>query len=73
MVDIILRLETDAESETHRIANLSEEEARQFVDRGLRERWLSKVIRCLNQLERKPATATIARRALERLGFPIAQ
>ena len=36
------------------------------------ERWLSRVVRNLNSLEGHPGTRELARRALQRLGFPTA-
>jgi hypothetical protein len=42
------------------------------VRRGIMERWLSTVVRYLNALESQPATRDLARRALQRLGFPSA-
>jgi len=57
----------------------SEAQAREIVEasnahvrRGIMERWLSKVVRYLNALESQPATRDLARRALQRLGFPSA-
>jgi len=64
------KLQAAPEVEATKIAQASEEEARDLVGRGMRERWLSTVVRSLNWLEQKPTTRDLARRALQRLGFP---
>jgi hypothetical protein len=64
------KLQAAPELETTKIAQASDEEARNFVSRAMRERWLSTVVRCLNRLEQKPTSRNLARRALQRLGFP---
>jgi len=58
--------ERDAEA----ISRASDQEVRDYVRRGMMERWLSGMVHCLNWLEGRPATRDIARRALRRLGFP---
>jgi hypothetical protein len=43
---------------------------RAYVRRGIMERWLTKLVRDLTALEAQAATRDMARRALQRLGFP---
>jgi hypothetical protein len=64
------KLQAAPELETMKIALASDEAARNLVGRAMRERWLSTVVRCLNRLEQKPMSRDLARRALQRLGFP---
>jgi len=65
-------LETAAEREAEAIVRASDRELNSYVRRGMMERWLSAVVRCLGGLERQPRTRALARRALHRLGFPTA-
>jgi len=60
------------EAEARDIVEASNSHVRAFIRRGMMERWLSKVVRGLNALEDQPATRDLARRALQRLGFPSA-
>jgi hypothetical protein len=60
------RFEADARD----IVEASNSHVRAYVRRGIMERWLTKVVRDLNALEAQPATRDLARRALQRLGFP---
>jgi hypothetical protein len=71
MADISDRLRRQPEAEAERLGHISEEEAQEYLHRGMRERWLSQVVHCLNWLERQPGTRALAQRALRRLGFPI--
>jgi len=64
------KLQAASELEATQIAQASDDEARELVSHGIRERWLSRIVRCLKWLEPKPATRDLARRALQRLGFP---
>ena len=59
------------EAEAHRIIEFSDADLREYIHRGLMERWLSGVVRRLNRLEQRPATRTFAQSALQRLGFPV--
>jgi len=63
-------LETAAEREAEAIVRASDRELNSYVRRGMMERWLSAVVRCLGGLG--PRTRALARRALHRLGFPTA-
>jgi hypothetical protein len=65
-----LKESSRAEVEAHRIAESSDAEVREYIHRGITERWLSGVVRSLNRLEQRPATCNLARWALRRLGFP---
>jgi hypothetical protein len=62
-----------AEAEAHRITESSDAELREYIHRGITERWLSGVVRRLNRLEQRPATRNLARWALRRLGFPVSE
>jgi|RhiMetdeSRZDD1v2_1073273.scaffolds.fasta_scaffold92086_4 hypothetical protein len=61
-----------SEAEAREIVEASNSHVRAYVRRGMMERWLSNVVRYLNALESQPATRDLARRALQRLGFPSA-
>ena len=61
-----------SEAEARDIVAASNSHVRAYVRRGIMERWLTKVVRDLNALEAQPATRDLARRALQRLGFPSA-
>ena len=50
-----------AEAEAQRITESSDAELREYIHRGLTERWLSGVVRRLNRLEQRPATTNLAR------------
>jgi hypothetical protein len=63
-------IESAPEREAKAILRASDQEVRRYVRRGIMERWLSRVVRCLNWLEGRLATRDLARRALRRLGFP---
>jgi hypothetical protein len=60
-----------AKAEAHRITEFSDGDLREYIHRGLTERWLSGVVRRLNRLEQRPATRNLAQCALRRLGFPV--
>jgi len=60
------------EAEAREIVQASNSHLHAYVRRGIMERWLSTVVRYLNALESQPATRDLARRALQRLGFPSA-
>ena len=60
-----------AEAEAHLIKESSDAELREYIHRGLTERWLSGVVRRLNRLEQRPATRNLAQCALRRLGFAV--
>jgi hypothetical protein len=45
-----------AEAEAHRITESSDVELRNYIHRGITERWLSGVVGRLNRLEQRPAT-----------------
>jgi hypothetical protein len=60
-----------AEAEAHRITQSSDAELREYIHRGITERWLSRVVRRLNRLEQRAATRNLAQWALRRLGFPV--
>jgi hypothetical protein len=60
-----------AEAEAHRITESSDVELRNYIHRGITERWLSGVVGRLNRLEQRPATRNLAQCALRRLGFPV--
>jgi len=62
----------DSEDEARKIVEAPPTHVRAYVRRGMMERWLSKVVHALNALEGRPATRDLARRALQRLGFPTA-
>jgi hypothetical protein len=70
MIDRPRDLDSAPEREAKAIVRASDQEVRRYVRRGIMERWLSRVVRCLNWLESRPATHDLARRALRRLGFP---
>jgi len=59
-----------SEVEARDIVEASHSHVRAYVRRGIMERWLTQVVRDLNALEAQPATRDLARRALQRLGFP---
>ena len=61
-----------SEAQAREIVEASNAHVRAYVRRGIMERWLTKVVRYLNALESQPATRDLARRALQRLGFPSA-
>jgi hypothetical protein len=63
-------IEGAPEREAQTILRASDQELRHYVRRGIIERWLSRVVHCLNRLEGRTATHDLARRALCRLGFP---
>ena len=46
-----------AEAEAHRITEFSDGDLREYIHRGLTERWLSGVVRRLNRLEQRPMCA----------------
>jgi hypothetical protein len=62
-----------AQAEAHRITESSDPELREYIHRGIKERWLSGVVRRLNRLEQRPATRNLAQCALRRLGFPVSE
>jgi hypothetical protein len=70
MIDRPRHINSAPEREAEAIACASDQEVRDYVRRGIMERWLSSVVHCLNWLENRPATRDLARRALRRLGFP---
>jgi hypothetical protein len=70
MIDRPPHIDCAPEREAEAILRASGQEARYYVRRGIMERWLSRVVRCLNWLEGRPATRGLARGALRRLGFP---
>ena len=70
MIDRPRHLDSAPEREAEAIARASDQEVRYYVRRGIMERWLSRVVHCLNRLEGRPGTRDFARRALQRLGFP---
>ena len=70
MIDRPRHIERAPEREAAAISRASEQEVRDYVRRGIMERWLSGVVHCLNWLEGRPATRDLARQALQRLGFP---
>jgi hypothetical protein len=70
MVTNLSNITKAPEKEAEKIAAASENEARQLVHRGIRERCLSKIVHCPNWLEKRPQTRDLARKALRRLGFP---
>ena len=70
MMDRPKHIEMAPEREAQAILQASDQEVQQYVRRGMMERWLSRVVRCLNWLETKPVTRDLARRALRRMGFP---
>jgi len=70
MIDRPRDLDSAPEGEAEAISRGSDQEVRDYVRRGIMERWLSRVVHCLNWLEGRPATRELARRALRRLGFP---
>jgi len=70
MIDRPGHLDSAPEREAEAISRASEQEVREYVRRGIMERWLSRVVHYLNWLEGRPATRDLARRALQRLGFP---
>jgi hypothetical protein len=49
----------------------SDAELREYIYRGMKERWLFDVVRRLNTLEQRPATHNLGQCALRRLGFPV--
>ena len=55
------------EAQAREIVEASNAHVRAYVRRGI-----TKVVRHLNALESQPATRDLARRALQRLGFPSA-
>jgi hypothetical protein len=57
--------------EAHRITESSDAELREYIHRGITERWLSGVVRRLNRLEQRAATRNFAQWALRRLSFPV--
>jgi hypothetical protein len=61
-----------SETEAREIVEASNSHLRAYIRRGMMERWLTTVVRNLNALENQPATRDLARRALQRLGFPSA-
>jgi hypothetical protein len=67
---MIRHIESAPEREAEAILRASDQEVRHYVRRGIMERWLLRVVQCLNWLEGRPATRDLARRALRRLGFP---
>ncbi|RTL61160.1 MAG: hypothetical protein EKK41_28140 [Hyphomicrobiales bacterium] len=56
--------------QAERIAALPREKAVRLVRVGMKRRFLSTLVRCLNALERNASTRPLARRALGKLGFP---
>jgi hypothetical protein len=60
-----------AEAEAHRITESSDSELREYMHRGLKQRWLHGVVRRLNRLEQRAATRTLAQCALRHLGFAV--
>ena len=70
MIDRPGPLDSAPGREAEAISRASDEEVRDYVRRGIMEPWLSRVVHCLNRLEGRPATRDLARRALQRLGFP---
>ena len=63
--------EDEAEAEANRIVRAENFDASGFIWKRVKERRLSRVIRGLNNLTLKKGTASLARRALRRLGFPV--
>ena len=61
-----------SQAEAREIVAASNSDVHAYIRRGIKERWLSRVVRYLNSLERQPGTRELARRALQRLGFPTA-
>ena len=61
----------EAEAEANRIVRAKDFDASGFIWKGVKERRLSRVIRGLNIMTLKKRTASLARRALRRLGFPV--
>jgi hypothetical protein len=72
MIDQPRHIESAPKREAEAILHASDQEVRRYVRRGIMERWLSRVVHCLNWLETRPPTRDRARRALRRLGFPTA-
>jgi hypothetical protein len=70
MAEISKKLDR-AEAEAHRITESSDAELREYIYRGMKERWLFDVVRRLNRLEQRPATHNLGQCALRRLGFPV--
>jgi len=73
MIDRPRHIDSAPEREAEAILRASDQEVRYYVRRGIMERWLSRVVHCLNWLEGRPATRDLARGALRRLGFPTAE
>src|SRR5262245_56626945 len=73
MIDRPRHIDSAPEREAEAIVCASEQEVRDYVRRGIMERWLSHLVHTLNLLEGRPATRDVARRALRRLGFPTSE
>jgi hypothetical protein len=61
-----------SQAEAREIVAASNGDVHAYIGRGVMERWLSRVVRNLNSMEGHPGTRELARRALQRLGFPTA-
>ena len=61
-----------SQAEAREIVAASNSDVHAYMGRGIMQRWLSRVVRNLNSLERHPGTRKPACRALQRLGFPTA-
>jgi hypothetical protein len=72
MIHRLDALNQRSQAQAREIVEASNTHLRAYVRRGIMERWLTKVVRHLNTLESQPATRDLARRALQRLGFPSA-
>jgi hypothetical protein len=64
------KVEGAPEQEAELIVGSSDVQLRHYLHRGMKERWLSTLIRGLNWLELQPPSQTLARQALRRIGFP---
>jgi hypothetical protein len=51
----------DPEAEARRLVEAPDAVVRDYVHRAIKERWLSSLVHCLNWLEQRPATRTVAR------------
>ena len=72
MINRRRHIEGAPERETETISRASDREVRDYVRRGIMERWLSRVVHSVNWLEGQPSARDLARKALQRLGFPTA-
>ena len=62
-----------SQAEAREIVAASNSDVHAYIGRGIMERWLSRVVRNLNSMDRHPGTRELARRALQSLGFQTAR